>query len=62
MTKPNGQRVKKMEVLCKKCRVPKFVPLNDSEIYKLAIPTYTATGGDGYKVIQDNIIAHHLSG
>ena len=62
ITKPDGERVKKLEVLCKKCRVPKYEPLNNTEVYKVAVPTYLAVGGDGYDVIKNNKINHHLSG
>lgn len=62
VSKPNGSRVKTLDGLCSKCRVPQYVPLNDAEIYKVAIPTLTAGGGDGYHMIKDNLIAHHLSG
>jgi len=62
ITKPNGSRVKRIDVLCKECRTPTYVPLNDTAVYKVSIPTYAATGGDGFSVIKDNKIDHHVSG
>lgn len=60
--RPSGQRVKELKVRCVKCRVPKYEPIEDEAVYKLALPTYTATGGDGYKMIQNNLINYHRSG
>jgi 2',3'-cyclic-nucleotide 2'-phosphodiesterase (5'-nucleotidase family) len=38
------------------------VPLDDNAVYKVAVPTYVATGGDGFAIIKKNRLAHHLSG
>ncbi|CAL8073312.1 unnamed protein product [Orchesella dallaii] len=62
ISKPNGSRVRSLKVLCKACREPMYVPLNDTEIYKVAVPTYIATGGDGFTILRDRAVAHHLSG
>lgn len=62
INKPNGQRVQKLDVLCTNCRIPKYGPINDTETYKVAVPTFMAVGGDGYKVIKENIEAYHISG
>ncbi|ODN02906.1 Snake venom 5'-nucleotidase [Orchesella cincta] len=61
VSKPNGNRVKSIKVLCKDCREPMYVPLNETLVYKIAIPTYMATGGDGFTIFRDRAIAHHLS-
>lgn len=62
ITQPNGKRVKKLLVRCKECRVPKYVPLDDDTIYKVAVPSYIATGGDGFAIIKENALSHHLQG
>lgn len=62
ISKPSGSRVKSLQVLCKACREPKYVPLNDTQVYKVAVPTYIATGGDGFTILRDRAIVHHLSG
>lgn len=62
ISRPNGSRVKSLKVLCKACREPSYVPLNLTQIYKVAVPTYIATGGDGFVILRDKAIAHHLSG
>jgi hypothetical protein len=36
--------------------------LNETGVYKVALPTYTATGGDGFTMIRDNLITHHIPG
>ncbi len=62
ITKPNGQRVKKLLVRCKDCRVPHYLPIDNETVYKIAIPSYIATGGDGFTIFRENAITHHLQG
>ncbi len=62
ISQPNGHRVKSIKVLCKDCREPYYVPLDNKQVYKVAVPTYIATGGDGFVILRDKAIAHHLSG
>nr|KAG5704024.1 hypothetical protein BaRGS_032113 [Batillaria attramentaria] len=56
MRKPAGKRVVSALVLCTQCLVPKFVPLDDSAVYKVVLPSFTADGGDDYGVIKNNIV------
>ncbi|CAG7718559.1 unnamed protein product, partial [Allacma fusca] len=62
ISQPEGSRVRSLQVLCKKCRVPYYVPIEMDEVYKLAIPTYIVKGGDGFQVLKNNIIKHHENG
>jgi len=62
MRRPEGNRVKTLTARCSKCRVPKYEPMEDETVYKVALLTYTATGGDGYTMIQNNRINYHISG
>lgn len=62
VSKPDGSRVKSIKVLCKDCREPSYEPLNMTEIYKIAVPTYIATGGDGFVILRDRAKSHRLSG
>lgn len=62
INKPNGQKVQKLDVLCTNCPTPKYGPINATGIYKVAVPTFIARGGDGYKVIKENIKTYHISG
>ncbi|XP_067674620.1 snake venom 5'-nucleotidase-like [Haliotis asinina] len=62
MTMPEGQRVVDVKVRCTNCTVPHYVNLDDTEVYKIAMSSFTANGGDGYDVINKNKIKHHLLG
>jgi len=35
ISRGDGSRVKSIQVLCKECRIPQFVPLEDEKIYKV---------------------------
>ncbi|XP_013774694.1 5'-nucleotidase-like [Limulus polyphemus] len=59
ITKPSGQRVVSLFVRCTKCRVPRFLPVNESDIYSVVTPSYLANGGDGYKIIKEKAIRHY---
>lgn len=59
ITKPSGQRVVSLLVKCTKCRVPRFIPVNESEIYSVITPAYLANGGDGYLVIKEKAVRHY---
>lgn len=62
MSQPLGSRVVDMKVKCADCEVPRFVAVEDSKVYKVIVPSFLAAGGDGYKVIVDNTLKHHLNG
>ncbi|XP_051853317.1 5'-nucleotidase [Antechinus flavipes] len=52
------QRVISLDVLCTKCRVPTYVPLQMDEVYKLVLPSFLAEGGDGFQMIRDESLKH----
>lgn len=56
-----GSRVRSLQILCTSCRVPRYRPVEDAEVYAVAVPGYLVSGGDGYAVIADEMI-HHSSG
>ncbi|XP_054554988.1 5'-nucleotidase [Talpa occidentalis] len=53
-----GDRVVKLDVLCTQCRVPKYEPLEMHKLYKVILPSFLANGGDGFKMIKDEVIKH----
>uniref|UniRef100_A0A8C5LC83 5'-nucleotidase n=1 Tax=Jaculus jaculus TaxID=51337 RepID=A0A8C5LC83_JACJA len=53
-----GNRVVKLDVLCTKCRVPSYEPLKVDEVYKVVLPSYLVTGGDGFWMIKDELLKH----
>ncbi|XP_064412304.1 5'-nucleotidase [Latimeria chalumnae] len=58
LSRKPGDRVVKIEVLCSECRVPHYVPLEMNKVYKVVLPSFLATGGDGYSVLKDEQIQH----
>lgn len=61
VSKAPGSRVRSLQILCTNCRVPRYRPVEDAEVYTVAVPEYLVSGGDGYAVIADEMI-HHNSG
>lgn len=59
---PSGSRVVRLQARCQQCRVPELADVRDEEVYRIAMPSFLAMGGDGYSVIRDNKINHHLTG
>lgn len=51
-------RVVQIEVLCTKCRVPIYEPLEMDKVYKVTLPSYLANGGDGFQMIKDELLKH----
>ncbi|KAL1781750.1 hypothetical protein HispidOSU_010282 [Sigmodon hispidus] len=51
-------RVVQLDVLCTKCRVPSYEPLEMDEVYKVTLPSYLANGGDGFQMIKDELLKH----
>ncbi|KAK8762183.1 hypothetical protein V5799_026548 [Amblyomma americanum] len=52
LTKPNGQRVTSLSVLCRNCTVPKYVSIDCEATYKIATADFLTRGGDGYKFLK----------
>ncbi|XP_070781727.1 snake venom 5'-nucleotidase-like isoform X1 [Enoplosus armatus] len=55
---PPGNRVKSLSILCTKCRVPLYEPVDDETVYKVVLPSYMVTGGDGFSMIPDEMLKH----
>lgn len=53
-----GDRVVKLEVLCTQCRVPSYEPLRMDKVYKVILPSFLVGGGDGFRMIKDEVIKH----
>ncbi|XP_054474500.1 snake venom 5'-nucleotidase-like [Anoplopoma fimbria] len=58
LSKPAGHRVKSLSVLCTKCRVPQYEPVEEEEVYKVVLPSYMVTGGDGFAIIAEEMLKH----
>lgn len=59
---PPGSRVVRLQARCLECAVPGMTDVQADEVYKVAMPSFLANGGDGYSVIKENKINHHLTG
>ncbi|XP_077161357.1 5'-nucleotidase [Paroedura picta] len=53
-----GYRVVSLEVLCTACRVPVYVPLEMEKTYKVLLPSFLASGGDGYYMLKGSSNNH----
>ncbi|CAL4102556.1 unnamed protein product, partial [Meganyctiphanes norvegica] len=60
--RPPGSRVVRLQSRCRACRVPVMEDVQDDTVYYIAMPAFLANGGDGYTVVSDNKINHHLTG
>ncbi|GAA6231676.1 5'-nucleotidase-like [Lates japonicus] len=59
LSKPSGHRVKSLNILCTKCRVPRYEPVQDEAVYKVVMPSYMVTGGDGFSMIKNETVKHN---
>lgn len=59
LSKPPGSRVKSLAILCTKCRVPEYKPVEDEAVYKVVLPSYMVTGGDGFSMIPNEALKHN---
>ncbi|XP_054651781.1 5'-nucleotidase [Dunckerocampus dactyliophorus] len=59
LSKPPNQRVVSLSVLCTKCRVPKYEPLDLEKTYTVVTPSYLAAGGDSYTMIKEEMLKHN---
>lgn len=53
--KPIGQRVIDVQVLCQKCKILSYEPLDENKFYRIVAQEFLANGGDGFFVIRDNM-------
>ncbi|CAL9691934.1 unnamed protein product [Knipowitschia caucasica] len=59
LSRPPFSRVRSLLMLCTRCRVPVFEPVQDQEVYKVVMPSYMVSGGDGFHMVQEEIIKHN---
>ncbi|KAG7224196.1 hypothetical protein INR49_019931 [Caranx melampygus] len=59
ISRPVNQRVVSLSMLCTKCRVPKYEPLDPEEVYTVVMPSYIVGGGDGFSMIKDELLKHN---
>ncbi|KAM6906192.1 5'-nucleotidase [Lycodopsis pacificus] len=57
-SKPAGHLVKSLSVLCTRCRVPRYEPVQEEAVYKVVLPSYMVTGGDGFSIIAEEMLKH----
>ncbi|CAL8314900.1 unnamed protein product [Merluccius merluccius] len=58
LTRAPGQRVRSLRLLCTECRVPRYEAVQEDKVYKVVLPSYLVTGGDGFSMIRDEKIKH----
>ncbi|XP_033492634.2 snake venom 5'-nucleotidase-like [Epinephelus lanceolatus] len=57
-SKPEGNRVMSLSILCVQCRVPRYEPVQPETVYKVVMPSFIAQGGDKYSMIPDERLNH----
>ncbi|KAF0308262.1 Protein 5NUC [Amphibalanus amphitrite] len=57
MTKPLGERVVSVRILCQTCVTPEYEPLNDTTIYHIAMFTFLAVGNDGFTMLKQEMLS-----
>ncbi|KAL7381533.1 hypothetical protein ABVT39_007402 [Epinephelus coioides] len=57
-SKPEGNRVMSLSILCVQCRVPRYEPVQPETVYKVVMPSFIAQGGDRYSMIPDERLNH----
>ena len=59
LLKPAGDRVVSLKVLCHKCRIPVYSPLDMNKEYSILLDDWLIRGGGGYNMFKgDNVIEH----
>lgn len=53
INKPVGKRVVEVLVRCQKCIIPEYEPLSLEKKYRVVMPSFLATGGDGFTMFRD---------
>ncbi|XP_049891161.1 snake venom 5'-nucleotidase-like [Epinephelus moara] len=57
-SKPEGNRVMSLSILCVQCRVPRYKPVQPEMVYEVVMPSFIAQGGDGFSMIPDEKLNH----
>ncbi|KAJ8919180.1 hypothetical protein NQ315_012167 [Exocentrus adspersus] len=55
LTRPQGERVQSVKVRCQACTVPIYEDLDLNKMYRIVVPSFIVSGGDGYTILSDNI-------
>uniref|UniRef100_A0A915JCJ9 5'-nucleotidase n=1 Tax=Romanomermis culicivorax TaxID=13658 RepID=A0A915JCJ9_ROMCU len=55
LSRPNGERVRKLSVRCSECPFPIYTPLDPTRTYNVVTISFVKKGGDGYSMISDNL-------
>ncbi|XP_065212188.1 protein 5NUC-like [Planococcus citri] len=55
-SKPSGQRVASVNVLCRECDIPEYQMLQDDRIYGVMMTRFLAEGGDKFNMIKTELI------
>lgn len=59
LSKPPDHRVKTLNILCTNCRVPHYEPVQDQLLYKVVLPSFMVSGGDGFSMIKEEMLKHN---
>ncbi|XP_060947416.1 5'-nucleotidase [Limanda limanda] len=59
LSRPPGRRLTSLLILCTACRVPLYEPVQDETLYRVVLPSYMASGGDGYAMISNELVKHN---
>ncbi|XP_061719225.1 uncharacterized protein LOC133526563 [Cydia pomonella] len=59
---PPGKRVVKVSVRCGMCPMPTYSLLNKTAIYKILMPAFLSTGGDGYQSLGNHEFDNGVKG
>lgn len=51
--------MKSLSILCTKCRVPQYEPVEDETVYMVVLPSYMMMGGDGFSVLKNETLKHN---
>lgn len=58
LSREPGQRVRSLRMLCTGCRVPRYEAVEEEALYRVVLPSYLVTGGDGFSMIRDETLKH----
>ena len=57
-----GDRVVSAKAICDDCDDDTYEDLADDEVYNIVASNYVISGGDGYTMIEDTMLAHVIGG
>lgn len=62
ISRPVNERVVELMARCNRCRVPIYSHVLRNETYDIATTSFIVGGGDGNKVIKNNLLQHQILG